>query len=155
MKFKQAVAKTLHLKNAYREGLQALRAEDKPHIDAENTRSLSGSVDIDTALQQVDPHGNRWDFGIAYKHANRNDEVIYWTELHTASSAEVKVVIKKAQWLHNWLKNDGNHLAKFDSRVIWVSSGATRISPTSPQSKQMAQLRLEQVGNTLHIRNKW
>ena len=140
----------------FRDGLQALRSEDKPHIEAENTRKLSGSIDLDTALQSVEPNSNRWDFGIAYRHTNRRAEVIYWTELHTASDSEVKVVIKKALWLLGWLKTDGKKLAApgFESDIVWVSSGATTFQLSGPQRKQMAQAGLQHVGSRLRIRKK-
>jgi hypothetical protein len=99
MTFKQAVERTPHLKKCWCVGLQALRTEDKPHIEAEDPRKLTGSVDVDTAYQKVAPQSNRWDFGIADQHTNRKHEIVYWVELHTASDSEVKVVIKKAQWL--------------------------------------------------------
>jgi len=60
--FKTAVEQTKRLENAWEPGLQALRAEDKLHIDPEDTRKLRGSIDVDEAWQQLDPHGNRWDF---------------------------------------------------------------------------------------------
>lgn len=154
MKFKKAVEDTPHLKNAYCQGLQALRAEDKPHIEVEDTRSLGGSVDVDTALMKVEPHANRWDFAIAYNHTNRNEEFVYWTELHTASDSQVKVVIKKAQWLLNWLKNGGTKLGKFERDILWISSGATTFNLTGYQQKQMAAAGLRHVGSTLRIRNK-
>lgn len=99
MTFQEAVKKTKGLGSVWQEGLQALRPEDKPHVQAENTRALRGSVDIDAAFQKAEPNANRWDFAIAYQHSNRKEEVIYWVELHTASDSQVKVVIKKAQWL--------------------------------------------------------
>jgi hypothetical protein len=154
MKFKPAVEQTPNLEKAYEVGLQALRAEDKPHIQAEDTRKLAGSVDVDKALQRVDPNGNRWDFAIAYKHTNRTEEFIYWTELHTASDSEVKVVIKKAQWLRSWLKSDGKRLAAFECEVNWVSSGATTFTLTAPQVKQMSSVGLRHVGGVLRIRDK-
>lgn len=49
MDFKKTVSETYLLKAAWRPSLQALRAEDKPHIDAEDPRKLTGSVDIDDA----------------------------------------------------------------------------------------------------------
>ena len=73
--------------------------EDSRHIEPGDTSKLRGSADIDTALRKKHPHANRWDFGIAYQHSDRNREVIYWTELHTASDSQVSVVIKKAEWL--------------------------------------------------------
>jgi hypothetical protein len=156
MTFKEAVEKTPQLKNAYQVGLQALRAEDKPHIEAEDTRRLTGSVDVDTAYQKIDPQANRWDFGIAYQHTNRKAEVVYWVETHTASDAEVKVVIKKALWLLAWLKGDGALLDRsdFERDIVWVSSGATTFTLTSPQKKQMAQAGLLHAGGRLRIRNE-
>lgn len=151
MTFKEAVEKTSHLEMVYQPGLQALRAQDRPHIAAENTRMLTGSVDVDNALRQIDPHGNRWDFAIAYQHANRTEEVIYWLELHTASDSEVKVVIKKAQWLLNWLKDAGKLLAKFERDIVWISSGLTSFTLSSPQKRQMAQMGLQHRGSVLRI----
>lgn len=154
MTVQEAVKKTKGLESVWQEGLQALRPEDKPHVQAENTRALRGSVDIDAAYQKVEPNANRWDFAIAYQHTNRKEEVIYWVELHTASDSQVKVVIKKVQWLLAWLKKSGKKLSAFERDILWLSSGATKISPTAPQRKQMAQAGLRQVGGILKIRNK-
>jgi len=154
MTFRKAVSKTPLLEQAYRPGLQALRAEDRPHIEAEDTRSLTGSVDIDSAYARSDPSGNRWDFGIGYQHANRPNEVVYWVELHTASDSEVNVVIRKALWLQAWLRGPGVLLAEFERDIVWVSSGATHLTPTAMQKKQMAQAGLRQMGSTLRIPNQ-
>ena len=151
MTFKKAVKETAMLENAWHAGLGALRSEDKIHIDAEDTRAIKGSVDIDTSYQETDPNGNRWDFAIGYKHTNRTKEVIYWVELHTASDSEIKVVIKKAQWLPKWFRGNGKILAKFEREILWVSSGSTRMSPSAPQKKQMAQAGLRQVGGHFRI----
>ncbi len=154
MAFKDAVKKVSGLENAFQVGLQALRAEDRPHIDAENTHHLVGSVDIDTALRAAYPNANRWDFAIAYQHVDRADEVVYWVELHTASDSQVKVVIKKAQWLLEWLKGVGKPLAAFERDIVWVSSGATSFTLSAPQKKQMAQAGLRHRGSVLRIREK-
>lgn len=154
MTFKEAVHKTPHLRKEYGPGLQALRAEDRPHVAADDTRKLTGSVDVDKALQKVDPKGNRWDFAIAYQHTNRTTEVIYWVELHTASDSQVKVVIKKAQWLLNWFSAAGKLLAKFERDIVWVSSGPTSFILSAPQRKQMALVGLQHRGSLLRIRHK-
>jgi len=151
---KEDVGRTPHLENAWQPGLQALRAEDKPHIGTDDTRRLTGSADIDTALMKIHPNANRWDFAIGYQHSDREDEVVYWTELHTASDGEVKVVIAKAQWLLGWLKADGMALAKYEREIVWVSSGATTFTLTSPQKKQMAAAGLRHTGLKLRIRNQ-
>lgn len=152
--FKTAVSVTPHLQSSWKTGLQALRAEDKLHIDSEDPRRLRGSVDVDSHLQHVEPYSNRWDFAIAYQHSDRDEEVIYWTELHTASDSEVKVVIRKAKWLLNWLDGDGRALNEFECDIVWVSSGATSFTLTAPQKKQMAVAGLRHVGSYLRIRNK-
>lgn len=154
MTFKKAVGKIPRLKNAWCAGLQALRPEDRPHIEAEDPRKLTGSVDIDKAYQKLMPQDNRWDFGIAFQHSDRKEEVVYWVELHTASDSQVKVVIKKAEWLLQWLKTQGKHLAGFEKEIIWVSSGATAFTRSSPQKKLMAQAGLQHVGNKLRIPKK-
>lgn len=154
MTFQDAVEATPNLAGRFQEGLHALRAQDRPHIEAENTRKLVGSVDVDSALQQAEPNANRWDFAIAYQHTNRDAEVIYWTELHTASDSEVKLVIRKAVWLRGWLKADGRKMAAFERDIVWVSSGPTSFQLTGPQRKQMAQAGLRHVGSRLRIRNK-
>jgi hypothetical protein len=151
MTFKQAVKQSPHLANAYCAGLRALRAEDKPHISPHDTRKLTGSVDIDKANMREDPNGNRWDFGIAYQHSNRDDEVVYWVELHTASDSQVSKVIKKTQWLLTWFRGKGKLLASFEKEILWVSSGATMFSLTAPQKKQMAQVGLKHCGGVLRI----
>lgn len=153
MTFEIAVRKTRYLENAYKNGLKALRAEDRIHIDAENTRQLRGSVDIDTANRTADPSGNRWDFGIAYRHSNRDADVVYWVKTHTASDSQVSVVLKKADWLLQWFKGHGKYLATFEKDILWVSSGRTTFTLSSPQRKQMAALGLRPCGGKLRIRD--
>ncbi len=151
MTFKDAVEKTSGLENAWRAGLKALRTRDKPHIRAEDTHSLKGSVDLDSAYMAAEPNANRWDYAIAYRHTNREEDVVYWVELHSGNDSEINVVIKKAQWLIYWLKNTGTKLNKLEKDILWVSSGSTRLSPSAPQRKRMAEVGLRQVGSTLRI----
>ena len=56
MTFKAAVEETPSLADAWRSGLGALRGADKQHIDAEDSRLLSGSVDVDTTLRATCPN---------------------------------------------------------------------------------------------------
>ena len=152
--FRQKVDSIPALKGFWQEGLQALRSEDKPHIVPEDTRKLKGSVDVDKAYEKLAPQANRWDFAIAYQHTNRKEEVVYWVELHTASDSQVKVVIKKAQWLLEWLKTEGKPLADLERSLVWVSSGNTSFTRGAPQLKKIAQAGLKYAGNKLAILNK-
>lgn len=153
MTFRKAVEATPHLEKAWEPGLRALRAEDRPHIEPEDTRRLRGSVDVDKALQPTQPQEHRWDFAIAYQHTNRAAECIYWVEIHTASDSQVSVVLDKFHWLKQWLATDGKELDAFEREFVWVSSGATAFTPASKQRRQFAQLGLMQRGTILRIRN--
>ena len=81
MKFREAVGKVPGLEKALQAGQQALRAQDRPHIAAADTRRLAGSIDVDSVLQEKYPQDNRWDFAIAYNHVDRKAEVVYRVEL--------------------------------------------------------------------------
>jgi len=149
MNFEKAVEQTEHLQGCWRPGLQALRDKDKPHVVAEDTRRLTGSVDIDTAYEPVDPNANRWDFAIAYQHTNRTAEVVYFIEPHTADDSEVETAIKKANWLRQWLRGKGYRLAKFErgDYFYWIASGATEFTRHSESKrKRMAAAGLKCVG---------
>ncbi len=76
------------------------------------------------------------------------------SSFHTAMDSEVKVVIKKAAWLLQWLKTTGILLATFEREILWVSSGVTRLTLSAPQRKQMAEVGLQQRGSILHIPKK-
>lgn len=154
MTFKEAVAQTPNLGTGWQPGLQALRAEDKPHVQPEEPRRLRGSADIDTALRLREPNANRWDFAIGYQHTNCNDEFIYWVETHTGSDDQIKVVLKKLVWLKNWLRGDGRHLARFKGDITWVSSGHTLFTKGSSQVKTLAQQGLIYSGKILRIPNE-
>lgn len=153
MSISNAVEATPHLAGQWKPGLQALRAEDKPHIQPENPRALTGSVDVDSALMATEPNAHRWDFGIGYQHANRERECIYWVELHTASDSEVNRVLDKLRWLRAWLRGDGHRLAAFEREFVWVSSGATTFTLNAPKQKQFAVLGLLHSGRILRIRD--
>ena len=104
MTFKQAVEQTANLENFWRDGLQALRSEDRLHIAPDDPRKLTGSADIDAALRPAEPTANRWDFAIGFQHTNRNKEFIYWVETHTGSDSQISIVLRKLDWLVNWLR---------------------------------------------------
>lgn len=154
MTFQEAVEQTPNLENGWEAGLGALRAQDRPHIRAEDTRRLCGSVDVDKALRRKEPRANRWDFAIGYEHINRNDDFIYWVETHTGGDNQIKVVLKKLEWLKAWLRRDGQHLDKFDRDMIWVSSGHTFFTKGSAQVKTLAQKGLIYSGAILRITNE-
>lgn len=145
MTFRASVKKTPNLESAWWPGLKALRPEDRPHVRAEDTRRLRGSVYVDEALERLQPYANqnRWDFAIGYQHTDRAKETIYWLEIHTGSDSAVNLVLNKLRWLRSWLQGDGSALSRFERDFIWLSSGSTSFTLTAPQLKQFAVLGLQ------------
>lgn len=141
------------LRDSWQPGLQALRAQDRAHIRAGRPQQLRGSIDVDLALRPSQPHANRWDFAIGYRHAGSHDDFIYWVEVHTAAEDQIPVVLRKLAWLRGWLSLEGRPLGKdnFDRQFIWISSGRTTFTPDSPQSRRLAQSGLKHVGRVLRI----
>ena len=154
MSFETAVKATSHLEHFWQTGLGALRAQDRTRIRAEDTRKITGSVDVDTALRDVEPEANRWDFGLAYQHANREKEFVYWIETHTGSDREISVVLRKVEWLRGWFNGDGAELAKFEREIVWIPSGATSFRRGTKQVKQLADKGVIYSGSLFRIRNE-
>lgn len=151
MTFKHAVESTPGLKGAWRVGLRALKRADQKHVDAEDTRRLKGSLDVDTTLISAFPNDPRWDYGIGHQPRDVNGEVVYWIEVHPASDGNVKEVIAKLEWLKEWLAGSAPLLHAMRRRYVWVSSGKTSLTLTPPQRKRLAQLGLEHKGRVFVI----
>jgi hypothetical protein len=149
--FKNAVQATLALKQAYRPGLKALRANDRNQISVRRTRNIQGSIDLDSALAAAFPRDARWDYGVGYKLIAGSD-LVYWIEIHPASTKEVDAVLRKLAWLQQWLSDGGRPLRALPCRYIWISSGTTNLSPSAPQLKSMAQKGLTNVGRHFVIK---
>jgi hypothetical protein len=147
--FKEAVDATPDLKNAYCRGLQALKNVDKQHVTAEDTKTLAGSVDVDSALQERYPQDNRWDYAIGH-----TDGVVYWIEVHGASDGELKVVLAKLKWLKTWLRGQAKTIGAMPREFVWVSSGKTSFTLASPQQKQFALEGLQHKGRIFKVPKK-
>jgi hypothetical protein len=152
--FKNAVEATPDLKGAWRGGLQALPGADTQHVDAEDPRRLAGSVDVDSALAGKYPNDPRWDYGIGHRPTNVTGEMVYWIEIHPASSGEVKAVLAKLTWLKRWLRESAPRLQSMRKVFVWVSSGKTSFTLSSPQQKQFALLGLRHQGRVFKIPNE-
>lgn len=151
MTFQQAVEATPELAGAFQSGLGAVRTTDKARIRAEDTRLVRGSVDIDRALKPTYPNDNRWDYAVGHRHHNQQFDTVYWIEVHPANSREVKAVLGKLQWLRSWLGGSAPRLRVIRKEFIWISSGKTSFTLTSPQQKQFALHGLRHVGRTFSI----
>ena len=97
--FKTAVLATPDIAGCWRPGLQALLGEHRQKIDLSDHTLCEGSVDIDksTADQGLYLRENRWDYVLGY------EKQAYFVEVHSANTGEVSTVLKKLQWLKDWL----------------------------------------------------
>jgi hypothetical protein len=149
--FRQAIEQSPDLRGAYKRGLAALRRADKQHVDAEDTRLITGSMDVESCLRSKSPNDPQWDYAIGSRPRNRNDEVVYRVEVHPASPGEIKVVLAKLKWLTEWLGQNARHLDAMYREFIWVSSGKTSFTLSAPQRKQFALLGLQHKGRVFKI----
>jgi hypothetical protein len=132
MSFKEAISATPLLKNAYRNGLQAL-GNYSNKVRPSDTKKCEGSVDIDNAVKAVYPNDSRWDYVIGY------DGITYFIEVHSADTSEVASVLKKFSWLKGFLVTDAPELNQQQKkRFYWISSGGNNILRGSPQARKLA-----------------
>ncbi|HMR81540.1 MAG TPA: hypothetical protein PKE30_00305 [Niabella sp.] len=140
--FKDAVLATDDIQSCYRQGLQGLN-ENKTKIEVGNTRELDGSVAIDDCTKTTYPDDNRWDYVFSYKGE------AFFMEVHAAHTSEVAVVLRKFQWLIEWLRNKAPKIntlkAKDQPAFYWVQSGGYNILRNSPQERAIVQKGLRPV----------
>lgn len=132
--FKEAVENTPDIKDHYCPGLQAVKGSERKMISPEDTKKLSGSVDIDSALKADNPNEARWDYTIGY------EGKAYFVEVHPADTSEVDTVIKKVEWLKDWLNKKASKLKSIgQTPYYWIPSGKYAILKESKQEKILAQ----------------
>ncbi|NCT73961.1 MAG: hypothetical protein GXC78_05480 [Chitinophagaceae bacterium] len=141
--FKQAVENTPEVKNAHQEGLQAFKKDDRNKIELNNPKLCEGSVDIDTTVTTLYPQSNRWDYCLSY------DGEVFFVEVHSANTSEVSTVIRKLQWLTDWLNNQAPRInalqAKRRHPFYWIQSNGFHILKTSSQFRQAIQHKIKPV----------
>jgi hypothetical protein len=96
-----------------------------------DTSRLGGSLDIDANTARLYPNDNRWDYAFDYK------SKVFFVEVHSANSGEVSVVIRKFNWLKNWLHSKAPEINKLKSTspqpFYWVQSKNFQIPKNTPQ----------------------
>jgi hypothetical protein len=142
MTFKEAVEVTPDVKNGFQSGLTAL-GRYKSKVLISDTRLLEGSIDIDSCTTRKYPNDNRWDYACAY-----NKEV-FFIEVHSANTREVKTVLKKLQWLKDWLTRKAPEINKLKAKskppFYWIQSKGFAIIKTSPQYKSAESAGLKPI----------
>jgi hypothetical protein len=136
--FRAAVLATEGLEDAYRTGLNALNAGHKRRIRCRRPNDLAGSVDIDDALLSTHPDSPRWDYGIGVR-AQRRHDLVAWVEVHPASSSNVSEVLRKLEWLKQWLRTSAPRLNQLPAGYSWIATDGVHIQAGSRQWRQLAQ----------------
>lgn len=132
--FRAAVSATPEVANCFQAGLQALGKYSQKVAPA-NLSKCEGSLDIDACTRVLYPTQNRWDYAVSY------DSKVYFVEVHSAETGEVSTVLRKLQWLKDWLNRKAPEINKLkaDAPYYWIQSGRFSILKNSAQTKQIAQ----------------
>jgi len=150
--FSRAVAAVPSLGGAYQRGLGAIKGIDRQRMDATEV-TLSGSIDLDGALQAAQPTSHRWDYGIGIEVKKNHDHQVVWVEVHPCKDGEIPVMLAKLMWLRQWLASDATLLGGLPRKFIWLSSNDSTINKASPAGKRMAQAGLISVGRHFKLKN--
>ena len=153
MTFKRAVrAAPAPVNGAYCPGKEALEKGHRNRVDCNEPGRLTGSIDLDSALRREAGHARapRWDYGLGYKPARGSEQAV-WIEVHPATTKEVSAVLRKLQWLRDWLNADGERLKRLTDRAdpkirfVWIASTQVSIPGNSPQARQLNKRGIQQV----------
>lgn len=66
-------------------------------------------------------------------------------EVHSATASEVSKVLRKLQWLKDWLNENAEQLRQLsqradrDIRYVWIASSGVHIPKHPPQARRLAQ----------------
>ena len=139
MSFQTAINDTSLLKDHLKNGLRAL-GSNSSKVQPTDTSKCEGSVDIDSAVKSTYPNDSRWDYAVGYNGKT------YFIEVHSAKTDEVKSVLKKLQWLKDFLTKDAPDFDKERKSFHWVASSGNHILPNSSQARQLAKSGIIVVG---------
>ena len=153
MTFKEAVeAAQPPVNESYRQGKQAMERGHKEHVSCQDKARLTGSIALDDVLRQQKPNNSRWDYGLGYK-STSGDEWAIWVEVHSATTREVSTVLKKLQWLKDWLNAEADQLRQLtersnkEFRYVWIASSGVNIPRHHRQAKVLARSGLKLKGH--------
>ena len=143
---------------AYRPGKQALEKRHRGCVSCEDPQRLTGSIDLDSALTQEPDYANarRWDYGLGYRPVNGPEQAV-WVEVHSATTKEVSSVLRKLEWLRDWLNGNAEALRRMtdaageDVRFVWIASSGVHIPWNSPKARQLKLSRIRKVRPRLSL----
>lgn len=145
MTFKEAVAAAPPPVDAgYQPGKQALEGKHRRMVDCADPQRLTGSLNLDAALVREPGYANqpRWDYGLGHR-TESGAECAVWVEVHSATTSEVSKVLRKLEWLRDWLNTEAEELRQLTTtangpRFVWVASGRIHIPNHMPQARKLS-----------------
>lgn len=126
-------------------GTQALSRDHAKQVGCSRRRAFTASLELDEALKREPVHAraNRWDYGIGYNTPANGGEVAIWVEVHSAYTGEVSVVLKKLQWLKDYLAGECDDLWRMtqagNDPYHWIAPGKFAILKNSPQARELSK----------------
>jgi len=141
----KAIEKTACVASQYKNGLNAIRRNERHKFIVPDTRKIGGSLDIDSSVRTMYPEDNRWDYAIEY------DNEVFFIEIHPAITSEVATVLAKLEWLKKWLNEHAPAIKALKptqkQAYYWVYTNKYAIAPTSNYLKQLATKKIVPIKN--------
>jgi hypothetical protein len=130
-------------------GKEAVEGSYRAQIVVANGGKFSSSIDLDNHFKAVEPHSNRWDYGVGMSVPN-GQELVCWVEPHPASSTrEVTKMLDKLAWLKEKLDTNAFKQLKAMTYVsdrvghpfYWLRTlnGQCRITAHGKEAKLLAK----------------
>jgi len=129
------------LQKAIRDGLGAVKRQDRDCIESSIRAVFADSVDIDEALRRGRERENRWDYLLGHSPSG----CVVGVEPHSAKDDEVNTVIRKRRAALEHLKDHLRPGAKVQ-KWLWVASGKVKFADTEQKRRQLDQHGIEFVG---------
>ena len=119
--FQRAVETTASIERAFQPGIQALEPADRKRLAEADKQLATGSVFLDAAVRKQYPTANRWDYGIGLGDG-KAAEIVLWLEVHHSASGQAELVVKKLEWLKDWLRTSAPELDRMPRKFVWLLS---------------------------------
>ncbi|RMF29200.1 MAG: hypothetical protein D6765_04785 [Bacteroidetes bacterium] len=147
MRFEEQVNQIQDLRGSFHPGLGAF-GSNREKIHPQDPRACCGSVNLDDNLRRRFPNDPRWDYCICYTKRN------YFVEIHPAYTSEVDLVLRKLEWLKQWLRTDGKPLWKGiapEKPFHWIFTKRCAVKPGDRYARKLAKAGLWPLKDRLRL----
>jgi len=138
---RSSLRKTSTLRGEVEDGIGALDAAHRKHLDDGIRGDFVDSLDLDEAMREGHEQENRWDYLLGHTPT----ETLVGLEPHSAKQDQVSTVIRKKEAAMDQLRG---HL-KPGARVaagLWVASGKVFFADTEKERRRLDQKGIRFVG---------